>query len=87
MRNNFYQYYEIINKASKNVIAKNPETKKIVEGKGGNMYHHSLLKKYVSAPIFEILIQNKSLRNTIRCLNGFSAQTDPYISLDTDPSF
>ena len=57
-----------LGRLKKRLITENPATRKVIAEKGMNMYHHSLLKEFVSNDIFEILLTNKSLRNTIECL-------------------
>ncbi len=58
-----------LTRLKKELIAENPNTLKVKRINGnGNEYHHSLLKRYISPEIFDILLSNKSLRNTISCL-------------------
>ncbi|WP_271768767.1 hypothetical protein [Aquimarina algiphila] len=57
-----------IKRLKKKLITKNPNTNLVIAGRP-DKYHHSLLKKFLSPSIYNIIMNNKSLLNTIRCLS------------------
>ena len=56
-----------IRRLKKNILSKYPNSNKIIQGRP-DRYHHTLLKKFLSSDIYQIILDNKSLCNTIRCL-------------------
>lgn len=57
-----------VGRLKKELLSGNSTTKKIKCGKKPYKYHHSLLKRFLSPEVYKILMENKSLRNTIRCV-------------------
>lgn len=50
------------------ILKQNPITGKIKHSKKPYKFHHSLLKEFLSPNIYSLILENKSLRNTIKCL-------------------
>jgi hypothetical protein len=61
-----------VGRLKKEILKRNPNTTKINTKKRPHKLHHSLLKEYLSPEVYEVFLENKSLRNTIQCLR----QTD-----------
>ncbi|MFY0602590.1 MAG: hypothetical protein JXQ93_01475 [Flavobacteriaceae bacterium] len=56
-----------IRRLKKRLIENKPKTRLVLEGKP-DKYHYSLLRRYLSPRIYQIILDNKSYTNTIRCL-------------------
>ena len=50
------------------ILKENPHTAKIKHGSKPHKFHHSLLKEYLSPDFYKVMLDNRSLRNTISCL-------------------
>lgn len=57
-----------LSRLKKQLLQDNPKTKKVKYKSKPFKYHYTLLKKYLSPSAYNLFLENKSLRNTIKCL-------------------